>query len=355
MVREILSQVLNIGYTESMLLTALAVFLGSIIAGRLAEWMLNNVIHKAAAKTTTHVDDMICEIIHKPITILAYVFGAWAGLYTLGMTAENLGPAYPIYKSLLVIVAIYVIVTTSDTFWDLYEKHITRKTATIVDDVFMPFARKLIPILSVIIGFLLVLRIFNVNITPLLAGAGVMGIVLGMAAQQSLSNFFSGLLLMFERPFKLRDRIEIGKDYIGDVVEIGNFTTKIRNFENNILIMPNNMLTQNEIINHRQKDTRYRLFVNIGVAYGTDHKKVRKILKKIAARTEGVLEKPEPMVFFKEFADSSLNFLFLVTIEGSNKKLTMLDKINSQIQEEFKKAKIEIPFPQRDVHLFKEK
>ena len=355
MVTEILNKLLEISQTETLILTAIAVFFGSIIAGRLVEWFLDNVIHKLAAKTTTKIDDMICEIIHTPITLMAYVFGAWAGFYTLGMTPQNLGAFYPIYKSILIVIAAYIIISTSERFWDLYERYISDKTPTKIDDLLMPFARKLVPILSVAIAFLLILRAFNCDITPFLAGAGILGIVIGMAAQDTLSNFFSGLLILFESPFKVRDRIEIGKEYIGDVVEIGNFATKIRTFENNILIIPNNMITKRELINHRQKDTKYKLFVNIGVAYGTNHKKVKKILKKIALETEDVLKDPEPSVFFKEFADSSLNFLLIVTISSSRLRLTVLDEINSAIQDAFKKAKIEIPFPQRDVHLYKGK
>ncbi len=355
MLTGLIADILNIGHVETLVLTAVAVFIGSVIAGRIADWLIVNVIRKMAAKTETKLDDILCEVLHRPITIMAYLFGAWAGFYTLGFTPDNLGPLYPVYKSLLVLFAVYVIITTSDDFWNLYDKHVTERTATTIDDLMVPFARKIVPIIAVVVGFLVILSTFHYDLTPILAGAGILGIVLGMAAQEPLSNFFAGLLIIFDRPFKVNDRIEVAKEYVGDVVDIGNFTTKIRTFENNILIIPNNKITKNEIINHQQKDKRYNLFINIGVAYGTDHKKVKKTLKSILSRVEGVLKDPEPQVFFKEFADSSLNFLIVVTIENSKIKMKVLDSINCAIQEEFAKAKIEIPFPQRDLHIYKAK
>ena len=353
MLSELIADVLNIGRVETLVLTAVAVFIGSVIAGRFVDWFIVNVIRKIAAKTETKLDDILCEVLHRPITILAYLFGAWAGFYTLGFTPENLGAVYPFYKAMLVMFATYVVITTSDNFWDLYDKYLTERTSTTIDDLMVPFARKIVPIFAVVIGFLIILKTFNYDITPILAGAGIIGIVLGMAAQTPLSNFFAGLLIIFDRPFKVNDRIEIGKDYVGDVTEIGNFTTKLRNLENNILIIPNNKISATEVINHIHKDKRYNLFVNVGVAYGTDHKKVKKILLSIAHRTEGVLKDPAPEIFFKEFAASSLNFLMIVMIENSRIRMRVLDSINCSIQEEFAKAKIEIPFPRTDVYMVK--
>lgn len=355
MVVEFIQDFLHTTPQETILFTALAVFAGSAIAGHAVNWLVRDVLKKAAAKTHTKWDDILLEIINTPIIVIAYAAGAWLGLYTLGLTAENLGPLYPLYKATIVVIATYALVTTSNKFFTLYEREVMKKTRSTVDDVVIPLARKLIPTILVFASLMILLKIFGVDVTPFLAGAGIIGLALGLAAQAPLSNFFSGLLLLADKPFEKGDRVELGKDYIGDVEEIGSFSTKIRTFENNVVIMPNSKITQTELINHHRGDERVKLFVKIGVAYGTDAKKVKGVLLKIANSVDEVLKDPAPEVYFDSYGDFSLNFTLIVWIQDTTKRLVSKDKLNTRIQEVFAKEKINIPFPARELYIHQKK
>ncbi len=355
MVVQFVQEFLKATPQETILFTALAVFAGSAVAGHLVDWIVRDVLKKAAAKTHTKWDDILLAVIDKPIIIIAYAGGAWLGLYTLGLTPENLGPLFPLYKAVIVVIAAYALVVTSNKFFTLYEREIMKKTASTFDDLIIPLASKLIPTLIIISALLILLQIFGVNVTPFLAGAGIIGLALGLAAQAPLSNFFSGLLILTDKPFDKGDRIEVGKDYIGDVEEIGNFTTKVRTFENNVVIIPNSKITQTEIINHQKGDQRVRVFLDVNVAYGTNAEKLKKVLIGIANSIDEISKDQPPEVYFISYGDFSLNFKLVVWVPDTRKKFLVKDKLNTQIQKVFEKEKIHIPFPVRDIYLHKEK
>jgi len=355
MVLESVWNILHTTQKETLIFTALAVFAGSAIAGHIVDWIVRDVLKKAAAKTQTKWDDILLEIIDAPIILIAYAAGAWLGLYTLGLTPENLGPLYPFYKATILVIATYALVTASNKFFALYEREVMKKTSSTIDDIVIPLASKLIPTILVFSSLMLLLKIFGVDVTPFLAGAGIVGLALGLAAQAPLSNFFSGLLLLADKPFEKGDRVEFGKDYIGDVEEIGSFSTKIRTFENNVVIIPNSKITQTELVNHHKEDQRIRVFLDVNVAYGTASEKVKKVLMDIAGSVDEVLKEPLPEVYFFSYGDFSLNFKLVVWVQDTKQKFIVKDKLNTGIQEAFAREKIHIPFPARDIYLHEKK
>ena len=202
-----------------------------------------------------------------------------------------------------------------------------------------------------LLGLLIILQTAGINLTTLNVLAGAVGIGVGFGLQSVLSNFISGLIIMFERPIKIGDRIVVD-DVEGDVVEIGARSTVILTNDNIIIIVPNSKFITENVVNWKYNDGSVRFKIPIGVAYGSDLRKIEKILLEVAAAEVDVLEDPAPVVRFLEFGDSSLNLeLRAWSTSAVTRKGKMLSALNFSIYEKFQENEIEIPFPQRDLHI----
>ncbi|TYT75317.1 mechanosensitive ion channel [Desulfobotulus mexicanus] len=199
------------------------------------------------------------------------------------------------------------------------------------------------------IGILSALNVFGLNTTALTVAFGALGVGLGFGLQTIFNNFVSGIILLFERPIQVGDVIEIDGIW-AKVTRINVRSTVVQTFDNASLIIPNANFISARLTNWSFNDLRIRRNITVGVSYGSDVKKVEKILLEIAGNTKHVLVHPQPDVHFMDFADSALIFRlrFWSTIDNFMRVET---QIRFSITEDFRKAGIEIPFPQRDLHI----
>ena len=198
-----------------------------------------------------------------------------------------------------------------------------------------------------LIGFLVIVQSAGINLTTfnVLAGA------IGFGLQNVVSNFFAGLIIMFERPIKIGDRIDVD-GVEGDVIENGARSTVVQTNDNIAIIVPNSKFITENVVNWKYNDNRVRFRVPIGVAYGSDVRKVEKLLLEVAKENPDVLEQPAPVVRFLEFGDSSLKLeLRAWSSTLVHRKGRLISSLNFGIYEKFAEHKIEIPFPQYDLHL----
>ena len=178
----------------------------------------------------------------------------------------------------------------------------------------------------------------------------LLSVGIGFGMQNIASNFISGLILLLERPIKIGDRIAVGS-LSGDVAKISLRTTVLQTMDEVGVIVPNSMLLENEVTNWSYGSRRVRIHVPIGVAYGSDIELVTRTLLMLAGEHAEVLKDPQPAVMFREFADSSLNFDLVCWIPDIVREPRIQDALNRSIDAAFREHGIEIPFPQRDVHL----
>jgi len=205
----------------------------------------------------------------------------------------------------------------------------------------------------VFVALLWTLSAWDVNITPFLASAGVVGIALAFAAQSTVPNLFGGISVLFRQAFQSgrSDSAESGE--IGDVVEVGIRSTRITTFDDTLIVIPNDKIANSKIINFNQPVPRMNVKFNIGVEYGSDVEKVKKTLLKSAEGAHNILKNPKPVVLFLEHGDYALKFTLIVWIDLPTKKGVVLDEINTEINREFRKAKIEMAFPTQTIYLKK--
>ena len=200
------------------------------------------------------------------------------------------------------------------------------------------------------LGFVAAISAAGMEWSKLAILAGALGVGIGFGLQNLVNNFVSGLILIFERPIKVGDTIEFGT-LLGRVLRIGIRSSTVRTYEGAEVIVPNGNIISSEVVNWTLSDKLRRIEILVGVAYGTDPEKVINILKGIVAEHDSILKNPEPVVLFTEFGDSSLNFSLRFWTADFEEWLNLKSEITVLVNKALKEANIEIPFPQRDLHL----
>lgn len=202
-----------------------------------------------------------------------------------------------------------------------------------------------------VLGFIIVMQTVGINLSTLTILAGALGVGIGFGLQNITNNFVSGIIILFERPIKVGDRIQVG-DVFGDVVGISMRSTTVITNDNISVIVPNSEFISSKVINWSHNDRNVRFNIPVGVAYKEDPEKVKKILLEVAAKNEGVLKNPKPDVLFVEFGDSSLNFnLRIWTSKFITTPGILKSNLYFEIFKKFREHNIEIPFPQRDLNI----
>ncbi len=201
-----------------------------------------------------------------------------------------------------------------------------------------------------IVGALVAFQFVGIDLSGLAVIFGLLSVGIGFGLQNVTSNFVAGLILLFERPIKIGDRITVG-ELQGDVIAINMRSTTIRSLDNITIIVPNSEFISSQVVNWSHGDPTVRLVVEVGVSYNSDLDKVINSLYTAAKENPDVLDNPEPKVFLSSFGDSSWNMKLLVWLADSKHYYRILSDINMEIVRQFRKNGVEIPFPQRDLHV----
>jgi MscS family membrane protein len=202
------------------------------------------------------------------------------------------------------------------------------------------------------VSALIILSIWRINLTPLIASAGLVGIVVGLAAKDTLGNFFGGISVFLDRPFRRGDYIVLDSGQRGQVINIGLRSTRILTRDDILISIPNAMIVSTKIVNESAPNRIMRIRLKISVLQGSDHEKVRQALHKIAEDNELVLSKPAPRVRFRGFGDTSFDFELLCWIANPRDKGKTIDQLNTAAVEEFIRTGISLVTPQRELYIY---
>lgn len=205
--------------------------------------------------------------------------------------------------------------------------------------------------LIMIIGAIVSFQFIGIDLSGLAVIFGLLSVGIGFGLQNVTSNFIAGIILLFERPISIGDRVIVG-DIEGDVEEISIRSTKIRTLNNVYIIVPNSHFVSGSVINWSHADNKTRIEVPVGVSYHSDLDTVITALLEVATENGVVLKNPEPDVLLREFGDSSWNMVLRVWIPDPKQHHIIRSDLNKAIVRKFRKHNVEIPFPQRDVHIF---
>ncbi|QEG33608.1 mechanosensitive ion channel family protein [Bythopirellula goksoeyrii] len=272
-------------------------------------------------------------------------WSAWHGI--TGWLASKEGGqrhAWNIAKFLLILLITYLVAkfVAAIVYW-LLERKVS--LSQLAEQLIASSIKNLI----MLVGFAIALTALEVDITPILAAIGAMGLVVGLALQGTLSNFASGLMILINRPFDIGNVVTAG-GVTGTVDQMNLVSTKFRTFDNQTIYVPNNEIWNNVITNITANDTR-RVDLEFGIGYDDDFEEAEKIIREVVDNHELVLDDPEPVVVTHALADSSVNIVCRPWANTSDYWQVKTD-VTREVKRRFDQAGISIPYPQQDVHMY---
>ncbi|MFO8051761.1 MAG: mechanosensitive ion channel family protein [Thermoplasmatota archaeon] len=312
-------------------------------------WFLLWLGLKIANRTRTDLDAKLLGIIRGPFFVILLLYGLLVSISQLDLDQRIIDILDILFRAGTIMVIAYISMKVFKNVIMVYLKIISKKTETQADDVLVPVISKIMTVLIWVFAGIYFLRVFGFDVTMFLGAIGIMGLVIALAAQDTMSNFFSGIMILLDRPFKEGDWIELdGTVY--QIREIGLRSTRLFHaFTNQVVTIPNNRISDHMFSNLNEPDIRGRYTVNVGVSYGSDPRRIGEILMDTVRSHPDTFEDEDHVMFYRfyEFGDSSLNFSITFWVDDFNDKWRVASEIRERIFDRFEKEGVEIPFPQR--------
>ncbi len=334
---------------ESKVLGALIIVAAFCIVAWLVDLIMDRLLRALTRKSKFHLDDAILDILHRPVWISIVLVGALTGVRWISPRPPFSFIFVAVLKSVLVLIWARAINRVLLRIADDWVSH-WRKAGRHGSEMIRLGGNiaKLVVLAGAIFLFL---SLWKINVTPLLASAGIAGVAVALAAKETLSNFFGGITILLDQPYRVGDFIILDSGERGQVAEIGLRSTRILTRDDVQISIPNSIITNTKVINESAPEPRFRVRIKVGVAYGTDVDQVEEVLLTVARDNALVVPEPEPRVRFRTFGDSSLDFELLCWAHKPHDKGKLIHELNRGIYKAFDQARIVIPFPQRDVYV----
>jgi len=339
--------------TENKPLFALVLLIASFLVAAIAMVFIKITIALIARRTKSEMDDELLHHAQTPIFRLIVLGALLISVQLLELEGGVLDITTNIILSLIYLTFMFYLLKAAGIFYEYGFGKIAEKTKSTIDDEILPIAKRTTSAVIWIFGIILILGVWGVDVGPFLAGLGIAGLAISFAVQDSLSNIFGGISIIMDRVYKVGDRIQLDSGEMGEVIDVGLRSTRVRTFDNEVLIIPNGVLAKAKVKNYVQPDTSLRVVVKFGVEYGTKPEKVKKVLEPELKKIKGISKSPAPVVEFTDMGESSLNCIAKFWVpnyaDAYDKKLEATDIIYRELN----KAKIGIPFPTRTVYMKK--
>ena len=356
-----------VGFVAARWLPSLGALVGAGLVYFVGRGILRGVQRRFAAKTETDLDDQLVRTIRQAfrLTVVAWLLWRILGLWMPVLGAEtpdgnwvawDTQPRDWVWGIWIGVVFFPLSRFIGHLLRSFETRIISRTSETALDETALPMINRFARFIVIAIGLLLAMTHLGFQIAPLLAGAGVAGLALSLAAKDTLSNLIAGVLLIMDRPFQVGDRIELWNapretGTWGDVIEIGLRATKIRNPDNLVVVVPNNEIMRRDIINYTMSGDDIRLRIPFSCAYEADIERAKVLLKEAAGEVEGVKLDPAPIVIVRGFGPSEVNLQLRVWIQEARNRRRIADEITEKTMVKFAKAGVEIPYPKRELYI----
>jgi MscS family membrane protein len=324
----------------------------AFIASRLIDWIIGTQLKKWAARTKTNFDDLLLQLIHGPVKVIAFVI-----LLHIGLRVFRWPDWFNrfIGKGLHIVVAFsltYVALRIVDLLMGMWKERLAARTEDkILDDQLLPIVRNSLKVFVVIVAVLLTSQNLGLNITSLIASLSIGGLALGLAAQDTLANLFGAVAVFADKPFRVGDRIKLDS-VEGEVESIGMRSTRVRTADGHLVTIPNKTVGNATITNIARRPA-IRTVMNIGVTYDTTMDKLRRAIAVLEEIYRGDPMTKDVVVTFNKFGDSALNIEVVHLWNGTDQKAQLkgLQTLNLRVKEAFEKEGIEFAYPTQTIHV----
>mgnify|MGYP001826872879 CR=1 FL=1 len=320
----------------------------------LGNLLVKSLLRRIVKRTTTDFDDKFLETIGDEMRWLVTFITAKFALIRLTFLGETALAViddiiFTVYIVLFLRMSLKLLSFAIEYYIGIHEEELDAKPG---QSTLIELAKRAGAVLVVVLYVAVWLDHFGIDITGLAAALGLAGLAFSLAAQDTISDAISGVIIMLDQPFRVGDRIEIDElNTWGDVVEIGMRTTKIRTRDNRMVIVPNSEISNNQVVNYTYPDPRYRVQVDIGIGYGQDIEFVRKIIHDTVRDLPGILEDKPVDVLYNEMGDSSMTFRVRWWIKSYEDTRRVYDRVNTALQNTLDEAGVDMPFITYDVNI----
>ena len=335
-------------HVESPWMQALVIVVLTLLLNVVAQMVLRFVLIPLARKTKSDLDDIIIRAVRNFLVYSIPLVGLMVALTPFSL--KTLVPRH-ILTSLLIVVLMRILIVLTEDVSCWLEKIWVAATESSLDVGLLPLVRRATKTIVVIVGVLVILGEWNIEIAPMLGALGIGGLAIGLALNTSLANVFGGIQLILDRSIRVGEKIMLESGEVGVVLDIGLRSTKLRSYDNEVIYIPNSYLANARIKNYTKPDATIRVTVTFSVAYGSDITEVKNVVTEAISGLNGILKEPGPQVLFLNMGDFSLDMSARVWVGDYDKqfakKLEMVELIYNTLNEN----NIEIPFPTRTVFM----
>lgn len=337
---------------------AIIIIVAAFIIGEIAKLIINRAAKHIAKRTETSLDDHILHAVGKPVLWGITLAGVFVALLSMKILASRDAMILRAAEITGIIWGVWLLMRIIRALFRWYAEEMAGRTKSDLDDKYLHIFRRVINIILVAVAGMIILRELGIEITPLIASLGIGGLAIALALQDTIANFFSGFYIISERAIKIGDYIELeGGQLEGHVVDIGWRTSKIKTLANNYIILPNSKFSTSVVTNYQAPTPEMSVIIPVGVAYDSDLEKVERVTIETAAETQkevdGGVKDFMPLIRYKEFADSSINFIAVLRVGHPVAKGMIRHEFIKRLTKRYRKEGIEIPFPIRTVYLKK--
>jgi small-conductance mechanosensitive channel len=329
-------------------LQAVIIAAAFILAGKIADWVISRIIGQFAKRSDNEFDDRLVKLVHHPV-FMSFVL---AGLVLATQHLDMPAAATFITVNLLKTIAIVIWFRALGQLNNLIVETLRKSRGALAKSGMLPLVHNVMKVVLVALAIYFFFIAWRIDVTAWLASAGIVGLALSFAARDTLSNLFAGVSIIMDAPYKSGDYIILDSGERGVVTEIGLRSTRILTRDDIEITVPNSVMGNSTITNEAGgPPSRHRIRVAVGVAYGSDVDHVLETLENVAVENELILAIPSPRARFRNFGDSSLDFELMGWIADPATRGLAKHQLNCAVYKKFNAEGIEIPFPQRDLHV----
>lgn len=329
--------------------TSLAIIVLSALLSKVIYWLLSRIVRAFTSRTETNLDDIIVDMVEEPLVFAIIATGIWFGLSLLVLPVMAASAVSHSYSIILALLIGWMIARLFDAFYLEYLVPWASKTENDLDDQLMPILRKGVKMTIWILAIIIGLNNAGYDVAALIAGLGIGGLALAMAAKDTVSNIFGGFTIFTDKPFRLKDRIVVA-GYDGTVEEIGVRSTRIKTLAGRMVTIPNAKFADAPVENISVEPSR-KIVLDLGLTYDTAPEKMQDamdILKTINDANSNTEEKS--VIAFNGFGDFAMNIMFVYYISKGSDIAGTQTEINMEILKRFNESGLEFAFPTQTLY-----
>ena len=333
---------------------ALLIVVAALVVGKILYWISKNLLSKLTSKTKTKFDDIVLDLVEEPIVFGFTAAGVWFGLQTLTLNEAAQSAIGKGFKFVIVLAITWMAARLLNSIFTFYLTPLAEASENDLDDQVLPIIRKGTSLTVWSIGIIVALNNAGYDVGAVLAGLGIGGLALAMAAKDTVSNFFGGVTIFTDQPFKLGDRVRVA-GFDGTIEEIGIRSTRMRTLAGTLVTIPNSVFSDSSVENISEEPSR-KVSLNLGLTYDTSPESMEQglsILREIAANNSNLEEKI--VLSFNAFGDFAMNILFIYYIVKDADIMGTQTEVNMEVLRRFNAAGLEFAFPTQTLYTINQK